>query len=209
MIETQDRQHEERYKNRWYGKYRAFVRDNNDPERLGRCRLEIPAVLGTGRENWSEWAWPCFPYGGNEDVGVFLVPEEGASVWAEFEGGNVQYPIWTGVWLAKSNPGEQPEESKRLCSDPTCRDCEDKVEHRPDRHDDLEHKKYHGHPPYYCPRRKVLLKTETGHTIVVDDRDEEEFLKVIDRGGQILHMECRVKRDVQVGNTRRRGEKIS
>jgi len=138
---------------------------------------------------------------------VFLVPEEGASVWAEFEGGNVQYPIWTGVWLAKSNPGEQPEESKRLCSDPTCRDCEDKVEHRPDRHDDLEHKKYHGHPPYYCPRRKVLLKTETGHTIVVDDRDEEEFLKVIDRGGQILHMECRVKRDVQVGNARRRGER--
>jgi len=143
VIETQDRQHEERYKNRWYGKYRAFLRDNNDPERLGRCRLEIPAVLGTGKENWSEWAWPCFPYGGNEDIGLFLVPEEGASVWAEFEGGNVQYPIWSGVWLAKSNPGEQPEESKRLCSDPTCHDCEDKVEHKPDRRDDLEHKKHH------------------------------------------------------------------
>lgn len=166
MIETQDRQHEERYKNRWYGKYRAFIRDNNDPERLGRCRLEIPAVLGKGRDNWSDWAWPCFPYGGNEDIGVFLVPEEGASVWAEFEGGNIQYPIWSGVWLAKSNPGEQPEEGKRLCSDPTCQDCEDKVEHKPDRRDNLEHRKYHDHPPYYCPRRKVLLKTETGHTIV-------------------------------------------
>ncbi|MCK7511772.1 MAG: hypothetical protein MZV70_52155 [Desulfobacterales bacterium] len=70
-----------------------------------------------------------------------------------------------------------------------------KLEHKPDRRDDLEHKKHHGHPPYYCPRRKVLLKTETGHTIVLDDRDEEEFLKVIDRAGQILHMECRVKRD--------------
>ena len=207
MIETQDRQHEERYKNRWYGKYRAFIRDNNDPERLGRCRLEIPAVLGKGRDNWSDWACPCFPYGGNEDIGVFLVPEEGASVWAEFEGGNIQYPIWSGVWLAKSNPGEQPEESKRLCSDPTCHDCEDKVEHKPDRRDNLEHRKYHDHPPYYCPRRKVLLKTETGHTIVVDDRDEEEFFKIIDRAGQILHMDCRVKRDVQTGNARRRGTK--
>ena len=39
------------------------MRDNNDPERLGRCRLEIPAVLGTGQANWSEWAAPCFPYG--------------------------------------------------------------------------------------------------------------------------------------------------
>ena len=126
MLETRDRQTEERYRNRWYGKYRAFVRDNNDPERLGRVRLEIPAVLGTGRENWSEWAAPCFPYGGNDDTGMFLVPEEGASVWAEFEGGIVQYPIWTGVWLAKSNPGEQPEESKRTCASAFCPDCEDK-----------------------------------------------------------------------------------
>jgi sugar porter (SP) family MFS transporter len=75
VLETQDRQHEERYKNRWFGKYRAFVRDNNDPERLGRVRLEIPAVLGYGPENWSEWAWPCFPYGGNQDMGMFFVPE--------------------------------------------------------------------------------------------------------------------------------------
>ena len=205
MIETQDREHEERYKHRWYGKYRAFVRDNNDHERLGRCRLEIPAVLGQGRENWSDWAWPCFPYGGNEDTGMFLIPEEGASVWAEFEGGQVQYPIWAGVWLAGSNPREQPEESKRLCFNPTCHDCADRVEHQPDRRDDLEHKKHHGHPPYYCPRRKVLLKTETGHTIMFDDRDEEEFLKIIDRAGQIIHMDCPVKRDVQAGNALRRG----
>ena len=42
MLETRDRQSEERYRNRWYGKYRAFVRDNNDPERLGRVRLGQP-----------------------------------------------------------------------------------------------------------------------------------------------------------------------
>ena len=201
----QDEEHEERFNSRFYGKYRAFVRDNNDPERLGRCRLEVPAVLGVGNENWSDWAWPCFPYGGNDDVGMFLVPEEGASVWAEFEGGDPQYPIWSGVWLARSNPGEQPEESKRLCSTVTCRDCEDKCEHASDASDKKEHGKFHGHPPYYCPRRKVLVKTETGHTIVMDDRDEEEFLKIIDRAGQVLHMYCPVKAEVQSENTRRRG----
>ncbi len=201
----QDEEHTERYDSRFYGKYRAFVRDNNDPERLGRCRLEVPAVLGVGEENWSDWAWPCFPYGGNDDVGMFLVPEEGASVWAEFEGGDPQYPIWTGVWPAKSNPGEQPEESKRLCSSTTCRDCEDKCEHASDAADNKEHGKYHGHPPYYCPRRKVLVKTETGHTIVMDDKDGEEFLKIIDRAGQVLHMYCPVKAEVQSENTRRRG----
>jgi hypothetical protein len=72
------------------------------------------------------------------------------------------------VWLAKSNPGEQPEESKRTCANIFCQDCEDKSEHQANRHDDLEHKKYHGHPVYYCPRVKVLLKTETGHTILMD-----------------------------------------
>lgn len=204
MLETQDRQHEERYKNRWYGKYRAFVRDNNDPERLGRCRLEIPAVLGTGESNWSEWAWPCFPYGGNDDTGSFLVPDLDATVWAEFEGGHVQYPIWTGVWLAKSNPGEQPEESKRLCPVATCLDCEDKVLRQANPADHAEHSKYHGHPPYSCPRRRVLFKSETGHTIVADDKDEEEFLKILDRAGQGLHFEARVKRTLQPGNALRR-----
>jgi len=204
MIETADRQHEERYKNRWYGKYRAFVRDHHDPERLGRLRLEVPAVLGTGKENWSDWAWPCFLYGGNDDTGMFLVPEEGASVWAEFEGGQVQYPIWAGVWLAKSNPGEQPGEAKRLCDSASCMDCEDAAEHN-QALDRLEHAKYHAHPPFYCPRRKVLLKTETGHTIVADDKDGEEFLKIIDRAGQVIEMLCPVKSESQVGNALARG----
>jgi hypothetical protein len=139
---------------------------------------------------------------------MFLVPDEGASVWAEFEGGNVQYPIWSGVWLAKSDPGEQPAEAKRLCESPLCQDCEDKRDHESKRPDHLEHAKYaHAHPPYYCPRRRVLVKTETGHTIVFDDRDEEEFLKVIDRAGQILHMDGRVRRSIQAGNAKARGER--
>jgi len=96
---------------RWYGKYRAFVRDTQDPDRLGRLRLEIPAVLGAGSENWSAWASPCLPYGGNPDCGLYLIPEVGASVWAEFEAGDPQHPIWSGVWLAGKNPGEMPVEA--------------------------------------------------------------------------------------------------
>lgn len=60
MLETRDRQSEERYRNRWYGKYRAFVRDNNDPERLAGSGWKSPPY-SRGRENWSEWAAPVFP----------------------------------------------------------------------------------------------------------------------------------------------------
>lgn len=192
-----------------FGKYFAFVRDNNDPERLGRCRLEIPAVFGEGEGNLSEWAWPCFPYGGNDDSGMFLVPEVGASVWAEFVGGDIRVPIWAGCWLAGSNPGEQPIESMRLCSEITCEDCEDACLRATNRQDNIEHRKFHNHPDYYCPRRKVLLKTETGHTIVADDRDGQEFFRVIDRAGQIIEMLSPVLPSVQKGNVKRRGTRTA
>jgi len=104
---------------RWYGKYRAFVRDTQDPARLGRLRLEIPAVLGTGPDAWSAWASPCFPYGGNPNCGLYLLPEVGASVWAEFEMGDPQSPIWSGVWLAGTHPGEMPAEA--AASPTTCK----------------------------------------------------------------------------------------
>jgi len=191
----------------FYGKYRAFVKDNNDPERLGRVRMEVPAVLGVGEECWSDWGWPCFPYGGNEDSGMFLVPEEGASVWAEFEGGDPQFPIWSGVWLAGSNPGEQPKESSRTCAQADCKDCEDKADHQANPQDHAEHKKYHAHPPYYCPRFKVLFKSETGHTILADDKDGKELLKLLDRSGQTIEFSAPVKPSKQSGNTLRRGEK--
>jgi len=191
---------------KWYGKYRAFVRDNADPERLGRCRLEVPGVLGKGEKRWSAWASACFPYGGNDDIGMFLVPELGASVWAEFEGGNANFPIWTGVWIAKTDPGEIPTEAKRMCAELKCTDCEDKAMHTEDPEKSL-HKKYHGHPPAYCPRVKVLMKTETGHTIVADDGDEREHLSIIDRGGQLLRFRCPIKSDAQVANAKRRGDK--
>ena len=37
------------------------------------------------------------------------------------------------------------------------------------------------------------MKTESGHTIVADDKDEHESLRIIDRGGQIISMVCPVK----------------
>lgn len=119
MLDLLHREDEPGDRGRWFGKYRAFVRDNRDPERLGRLRLEIPAVLGTGTDAWSAWASPCFPYGGNPDCGLYLLPEIGASVWAEFEMGDPQAPIWSGVWLAGTNLGEMPAEA--AASPSTCK----------------------------------------------------------------------------------------
>jgi uncharacterized protein involved in type VI secretion and phage assembly len=99
---------------RRYGKYRAFVVDNKDPENRGRLRLLIPSVLG---EAETDWALPCFPFGGGKSYGWFAVPDSDAQVWAEFEEGDINRPIWTGVFW--QNEDGIPEDAAK--SPPTTR----------------------------------------------------------------------------------------
>src|SRR5262245_40344391 len=98
----------ERVEGRFYGKYRAFVVDNADPENRGRLRLQIPSVLGN--DVVSGWALPCLPYGGAADQGFFFIPEKEACVWVEFEMGDLDYPVWVGTFWGK--PGGQTEAPK-------------------------------------------------------------------------------------------------
>lgn len=94
--------------NKYYGKFKAFVRDNNDPERRGRLRVYCPMLMGPEdvEARWIGWAEPCLPWigglpsldfgspyvrgqNGNDDIGV----------WLEFQGGELDYPIWTGCFI--------------------------------------------------------------------------------------------------------------
>ena len=99
---------------RFYGKYRAFVQDNQDPETRGRLRLRVPSVLV---DQATAWALPCLPFGGLADHGFFAIPEVGAQVWVEFEEGNLSHPIWTGVFWQQA--GDTPSEAAK--TEPTTR----------------------------------------------------------------------------------------
>ena len=77
---------------RYYGKYRATVLQNQDPMAQGRLMLQVPDVLG---DVPSTWALPCLPAVGPQ-MGVFVLPATGSTVWAEFEQGDPDYPVWTG-----------------------------------------------------------------------------------------------------------------
>lgn len=79
---------------RFYGKYRGTVSDNQDPQSLARLKARVPEVLG---EEDSGWALPALPYAG-DNTGLYTVPAVGAGVWVEFEAGDVSRPIWTGCW---------------------------------------------------------------------------------------------------------------
>lgn len=79
---------------KFYGKYRGTVVNNVDPMQLGRIQVSVPSIYGEGQMSW---AMPCMPYAGS-GVGLFLVPPSGANVWVEFEGGDPDYPIWSGCF---------------------------------------------------------------------------------------------------------------
>lgn len=89
----------------FFGKYRGVAVSAEDPSRLGRVMVQVPSVLGpTGMA----WAMPCVPYAGPR-VGVFAPPPPGAKVWVEFEGGDPEYPIWTGCfWGVGELPASMP-----------------------------------------------------------------------------------------------------
>lgn len=84
----------EQVRQRFYGKYRGRVTDNDDPRSMGRLKARVPEVLG---DSESPWAIPCAPFTG-DGSGQFCIPPLDAGVWIEFEGGDPSRPLWSGGW---------------------------------------------------------------------------------------------------------------
>jgi hypothetical protein len=82
------------------GKYRAKVISTEDPTMSGKLLCEVPSLPGM----LLNWATPSVPYAGIEQ-GMFALPEEGADVWVEFEGGNPDSAVWSGgYWETGMEP---------------------------------------------------------------------------------------------------------
>jgi type VI secretion system (T6SS) baseplate-like injector VgrG len=87
----------------FWGKYRATVINNIDPEQRGRLQVLMPDVSSLLPSTWAE---ACTPLAGptGPPMGVYFVPPIGAGVWVEFEQGDPNHPIWVGCrWGAQSD----------------------------------------------------------------------------------------------------------
>jgi uncharacterized protein involved in type VI secretion and phage assembly len=93
----------ERMRGRFYGKYKGSVTEVEDGGR-GRIKAKVPAVLKDVATGWCD---PCVPYAG-DGVGIVFLPEVGAGVWIEFEGGDPSLPIWSGCYWRE---GEFPDDA--------------------------------------------------------------------------------------------------
>lgn len=94
------------YFGRYYSIYRGKVTSIEDPENLGRLRLDVPGIYDKGSESW---AWPRgVPAGAG--FGLFAIPLPGDIVWVSFENGDPRFPVWEyGHWKR----GDVPEAARK------------------------------------------------------------------------------------------------
>jgi uncharacterized protein involved in type VI secretion and phage assembly len=141
---------------RFYGKYRALVVDNEDPEKLGRLRVRVPSVLGD--QVVTGWASACVPWGGDMNRGFLFVPDVGAGVWIEFEEGDLEFPVWVGTFWSK--PGGDSEVPK------------------PNGPDGVEA------GAVQDPPTRRIIKSTRGHTVQMEDAEDDGELRILVCDGQ-------------------------
>lgn len=109
---------------KYYGKYPGVVKGNEPPDdkesNRGELLIEVPGIMeqtpnGNGRQPIRVTAKPCFP------PGFFFIPRLEDTVWVEFAAGDINVPIWTGVWYPKDKPpktvdGEAPKLFQKIIS---------------------------------------------------------------------------------------------
>jgi len=190
----------------WSGVYRGRVESVDDPDRLGRVKARIWALHGDDVRTPTSalpWAEVNELGGGGYDYGSFNPPPVGSSIWVAFECANPSFPVVFGtyrgiperdqdnanLYLTKDNkPDVEKSWSPPNAELETPKDVFDGV--------------FAGDPH---PTRRVWHKSYKGHTILIEDGDGKEFLKIIDRSGQIIEMDCPVTKEIGQGNAAQRG----
>jgi phage protein D len=131
---------------RCFGTFVALVTNNNDPDNMGRVKVEFPWL---DDEVESDWARIVTPMAGAER-GILLLPEVGDEVLVAFEHGDISRPyVLGGLW----NGEDAPPASTSDVVGPT------------------------GHV------QKLVWKSRTGHTVILDDSDSQPGISICDKTG--------------------------
>jgi uncharacterized protein involved in type VI secretion and phage assembly len=188
MEQTKDLRPEINYNAFYFG----IVVNSNDPERLGRVKVRIPCLHGTVpyeaiylSDDDLPWARSGIFNAAGNDMGQFIVPPKGARVFVTFEYNNSSNPIYFGGIPTKIG------KTKDYNDNPNIYDGKNVEVNTDDYITDLDN-----------TAMQVLYKSLKGSTILINDKDGQESIKIIDASGQIIEM----KNDT--GNTLdRRGNK--
>lgn len=135
---------------KFWGKYRAEVLDNNDPKKRGRVKVKCERLM-PGRPELG-WAESCFM------PGHFFIPRKGDYVWIEFEEGDIHLPVWVGIMPTRKYVKEYLFEGfgDRVNYDHLISMIRTPIHHLQFKNDDLKGNK------------QVIIKDKSGSSIVLD-----------------------------------------
>ena len=211
--------------------YPGIVEITTDNRLLGRCRVRVPTIHRDEScvpTNALPWARPCFP------AFMFDPPQVGDQVWVMFQDGDIRYPVYLG-WFPtipsvaqqmQRHPGKIPlaydgdvDNGKPLDKLAPRQFSEYETPQAGDEPDGGPIENYvtpAGVPqtPPEVRRGRSWdpnirgIKSWRGHSILWNDHPEAEYLKVIDRSGQMLFFDCAVDFNFDKHNVTPRGNSI-
>lgn len=168
--------------NEFPGVYVGQVVDRRDPLGIGRLKVYIETIHVNIGEDMVPWARPVCPFGTGYDEGSYVIPQTGSYVWVIFEGGDSTKPVYLGsLYSADSRNVRYFQLTGKYFGeeDPTIKIPEGETS-RPRDITGMN------------PDKSIFFKSLKGATLLVDDRDGEEKLELIDRGGITLRMVSRM-----------------
>lgn len=190
-----------------HGVYRARVENNRDTTRMGKVQVRIPQFHGIpGSSNYMDvynlpWASPITPTGTGYDHGSLMVPDIGDYVFVVFENGDRSTPLYLGGCF-----GGGPTQVKRYGQ------IESDSPSNPELYDgggwsggeSVNEVPSEVYDTNSTPTGKVIYKSPKGATVFVQDKDEAEFIQIIDRIGQTVKLCSPVKKEFNRENLAQR-----
>lgn len=175
--------------------FMAIVVDTNDVYKIGRVKIRVPSLHGSSPQQKYylpdeslPWAKPATLNCAGNDLGQYMIPTKGTRVFITFEYNDFDKPIYFGgVPTKKGNlPKEYNDNANINGGISYLIDTDDRLT-------DLN----------YDSAQTVLFKSIKGSTIIIDDKDGKESIKIIDASGQqiILENESNEKLDRRGNNT--------
>ena len=147
----------------------AIVTNNNDPEHLGRVRVNFPWLA---EESESYWAKVASFMAGN-DRGSFFLPEVGDEVLVAFEHGDINFPYVIGaLWNGEDTPPESNSDGRNNIKKIKTRSGHEIV------FDDSE------------SQEKIVITSKSGHHIILDDTAGGEKIVIEDKNGNSIKMDA-------------------
>lgn len=186
----------------WVGRVEAV----NDPKQLNRIRVRIFSIHGDATHTPTTalpWAEVSDLGGGGYDYGNGgLLYPIGSTVWVMFEMEKEEFPVVIGGRRGIiARDSDNPQEMLTLDGKSTI----EEETWKPPEENEIPKDIFQEDPSQTHPTRTVWYKSFKGHTIVVEDKDEGEFLRIIDRAGQIIELSSPVKKDNNKNNEEQRG----